>query len=1045
MKGNTPGLFSDVSFKPQNYTIGSTVAEGGVGAIHQATDLNICRTVAMKVLRDDKTLSREDVLRFVQEAQITGQLEHPNIVPVYELGQKEDQSPYYAMKLIHGTTLEDILDGIQREDASVTAKYPLAMLLTIFEKICDAVAFAHSRGIVHRDLKPGNVMVGEYGEVLVLDWGMAKITGQESLRTTPSEPPSSVPVAGVHVRDSNLTIGCGCILGTPSYMAPEQAANQAIDPRTDIYALGGILYTILALRPPHQEGEVYEMLEHIKAGHILSPLAYNPPPSGNPFGFLFRSATDRSASPHFPHCPDGRIPESLSMIAMKALALKPEDRYQEVGDLQKDIRAYQGGFITSAEARGLCKSMKLLIRRHRTESILIAASLLIILVLTATYMTGVVSALRKQIKAEEDRRVLEAERQRNWRLIIQENFSDPAIGSRWESNGPMTVEGGELRVKEMDQCVRLKTPVLGDVRLVFDCRQESENLSDISCFLSAPRSPLETATVGGYFFQYGGMLNQRISLRGPKGVLWDACASPLIRGRRFHVEATKVGRQLTLAVDGRTVIDWTDEQFVSGPDRAFVGFYNYMTDTRYSNIRVYAHDPAVAADLFDVAESYLARGRYEFAQDLFQQVLDSSNDPRRTERARKGLAHSTRMIRLREEFPAIRARLLKVWPGASVSLGNSGISVDIDRLQVRDLSPLQGLPIVELRCGNNQIPSLEPLKDMKMNLLACENNRISSLEPLRGMPLTELNCGGNPIRDLEPLRGMDLKKLLCPECEIASLAPLCGMNLEWLQCESNQIESLEPLSKTVMRALSFDRNRVSDLGPLRSMPLFELSFVGNQIKDLEPLKGMPLVSLRCDANRIENLQPLKGMKLTRLQCMGNPLKTLYPIILNPPKRLLFDADSLSPDDWKFLEARDGRAPYGDILRDARINRHAKNRDRAALRALAGEFRGHRYLTVCLFANWPDAKRICEELGGHLAVITDPQENEFIQKLVRIESWIGLSYEGQKGSWINGEPVRFQNIDSSYRRSGSMVISPGGRWSTSDPQWPTSSFCLEWDN
>ena len=103
------------------------------------------------------------------------------------------------------------------------------------------------------------------------------------------------------------------------------------------------------------------------------------------------------------------------------------------------------------------------------------------------------------------------------------------------------------------------------------------------------------------------------------------------------------------------------------------------------------------------------------------------------------------------------------------------------------------------------------------------------------------------------------------------------------------------------------------------------------------------------------------------------------------------------------------------------------------------------MTVCLFANWPDAKRICEELGGHLAVITDPQENEFIQKLVRIESWIGLSYEGQKGSWINGEPVRFQNIDSSYRRSGSMVISPGGRWSTSDPQWPTSSFCLEWDN
>jgi serine/threonine protein kinase len=1077
-KGKTPGLFSDVSFNPQNYAIGSTVAEGGVGAIHQATDLNIRRTVAVKVLRDDKTLSREDVLRFVQEAQITGQLEHPNIVPVYELGQKEDQSPYYAMKLIHGITLEDVLENINKGDQAIIEKYSLAMLLTIFEKICDAVAFAHSRGIVHRDLKPGNVMVGEYGEVLVLDWGMAKIMGQESPRKTLSEPSSSAAIEGVRVRDSNLTIGCGYILGTPSYMAPEQAANQPIDPRTDIYALGGILYAILALRPPHEEGEVYEMLQNIKDGRILSPLTYNSPPRAKLFDVLFRKTADRAVSPRFPHCPAGQIPESLSMISMKALALKSEDRYQEVRDLQKDIQAYQDGFITSAETKGLFKSLKLLIRRHRVESALIAVSLLVILFLTVAYAMGERTkrlALQARLKAEEDRRRLEekteAERRRNWRLRFSEDFSGPDFLSRWETDGPWKVKDGELRIGGVEQCVRFKTPVVGDVRMVFDCQKDDGPLSDISVFLGGLKtSALAGAFQNGYLFQYGGNLNRRIRLISPNAILWSKCASPLKRGWRYHVEVRKTGNRLVLMIDGQTIVDVSDERPLYGAEHAYVGFYNYKTETRYSNIKVYTHDPALAADLLETAEELLSRGSRVAARELFRQVLDSSQDAKRTAQAEKGFAKAARDIQAVEDFPSIRARLRKIWPKAVVTLGTSGIVVNIRGLDIGDLSPLRGLRVSELRCDNNRITSLEPLRDMELTSLRVDANCIASLEPLRGMPLISLICDNNQIRDLEPLRGMNLKALSCGLNPISSLNPLRGMKqLDYLQVGNAQIASLEPLRGVRLNDLDVSGNQIASLEPLRGMSLNQLYIDNNQIEDLSPLQDADLLSLNCSRNRIASLEPIGKMYLERLKCSGNriedlgplkemdglsfldcrnnPLKTLEPVVQRPPRRWLFDIEQLRSADRALLEARSGQALYAENLRNARVRLYAKQKDGAGLRSIAVPFGGHFYLLIQQDATWAEARKMCEELGGHLVVITSAAENDFIRSQCEPGiNWcfIGLALEGSKRKWVTDEPFEFSRLEVSPEFHGNAIIGEDGNWLPVLPRQVVSGFIVEWD-
>src|SRR5882757_3174683 len=178
------------------YKVITTINRGGMGVILQTRDLRIRRTVAMKVMKTSSQFSRESVLRFIDEAQLTGQLEHPNIVPVYELGIDAQGEIFYTMKFVKGTTLDDVLRGIRHGRPKIIEKYPLGALLTIFQKVCDAVAFAHSKGIVHRDLKPENIMIGSFGEVLVMDWGLAK-NMTSGRRETRSETPPEEPVAPV--------------------------------------------------------------------------------------------------------------------------------------------------------------------------------------------------------------------------------------------------------------------------------------------------------------------------------------------------------------------------------------------------------------------------------------------------------------------------------------------------------------------------------------------------------------------------------------------------------------------------------------------------------------------------------------------------------------------------------------------------------------------------------------------------------------------------------------------------------------------------------
>ena len=351
----------------KKYKVLGTIGRGGMGVVHQARDLRIVRNVAMKVIKTSSQFSRENVLRFVDEAQLTGQLQHPNIIPVYELGLDEFGEVFYTMKYVKGTTLDQVLRRIREREEDAIKKYPLATLLTVFQKICDGVAYAHSMGVVHRDLKPDNVMIGEYGEVLVMDWGLGKkmaggMHDEHLGDTVPQMPPSDL--RGFETLN-------GLIVGTPPYISPEAARGDLdqIDSRSDIHVLGSILYAILTLRPPFPGKEFGELIEQIVSGQIVHPTSFSQPI--NPL----RQSDPPPPGPDgvncvLSHLPGRRVPEGLAAIVMKAMATEQALRYQTVAELQADILSWQGGFAPKAERAGIGRQMILWAGRHKGNVVL---------------------------------------------------------------------------------------------------------------------------------------------------------------------------------------------------------------------------------------------------------------------------------------------------------------------------------------------------------------------------------------------------------------------------------------------------------------------------------------------------------------------------------------------------------------------------------------------------------------------------------------------------------------------------------------------------
>jgi serine/threonine-protein kinase len=372
-------------------------AQGGLGIVSVARDAELNREVALKEIQEQHADHAESRARFLLEAEITGRLEHPGVVPVYGLGTYSDGRPFYAMRLVKGETLQDAIRSFHRAqgpdrnpgDRAVAFRH----LLGRFVAVCQTVAYAHSRGVLHRDLKPANIMLGSYGETLILDWGLAKATGRGDGATGPAEEALRPSQAGAAAPTQ-----MGAALGTPHYMSPEQAAGQfdVLGPASDVYGLGATLFCLLTGRAPFTDADAVAVLENVKRGLFPRPRQLH-----------------------------AELPAALEAICLKAMARKPEGRYASANALADDIEHYLADEPVAAYGEPIAARLGRWARRHRP---ILAGAVVLLLTAVVALTVGFMAVNRERQRTAD---ALQAEARRRSQTLRALDAMSSQVIEQW--------------------------------------------------------------------------------------------------------------------------------------------------------------------------------------------------------------------------------------------------------------------------------------------------------------------------------------------------------------------------------------------------------------------------------------------------------------------------------------------------------------------------------------------------------------------------------------------------------------------------------------
>ncbi len=807
------------------YLIGQLLGHGGESLVHEAVQQAFGRVVAIKTLHAAEP-DQHRLRRFRAEAAITALLEHPAIIPVHDLRLGADGRLQLVMKRVTGKTWRALLDG---------APGPLMRPLTgeehveVLLKVCDAVVFAHSRGILHRDLKPENVMVGEHGEVLVMDWGCAVHVG-------PTPPHPDIPVlAEMHG-----------VSGTPAYFSPEQARadHAACGPWSDVYLLGAVLYRMLTGSPPHHGEDLTSTI----------------------------SAAARCATAHDPLASGIRAPPELARIAVEAMQTDPAKRIRRADEFAAAVRRY----LDHREVHRLldeARQQHELTRAGGPESddafrraigaIEQAVALWPEHVEARRLVIGISLDSAQRAIATGDFHV--ARRQAQAAATEAERLGDgDAIDNAHRIAGFADMRERQTRGRESKLAVLRKLATGGAV------------VAGLALLVGLIAVWRESSITGRALAEAKGNLERADSERAAR-VEGERLAAPALLAQAREMAAQRRlpdALALVLAAQGFAPTDpapW----LMAGQLLAALG-------KRSDAVVALDHALELKPDKLADELRQLCRGPAVDVESRITEVLV---------RMGAGAIAGSLNLSAGQRATLARQRLAQTWPKLPprcvTSLPDGTLSVLLSRAAqpVDSIEALRGLPIAQLDLsGQDRLCDLTPLATLPLTRLTINAVAATDMAPVLGLRLRQLAASSTALTNLSLLRGLPLDSLELGISGVTSLAPLASLRLSELRLSNcDALADITALSLLPLESLTLDAPpggavALCDLGPLRGRPLRELSLANQRgVVSLAPLKGAPLVRVVLSGTAVTDLQPLVGPALKFLDLTDAAVDDLRPL------------------------------------------------------------------------------------------------------------------------------------------------------------------------
>ena len=773
------------------YELQKQIAVGGMGAVYLVDDQHLNRKIVVKFLQQRFLDNPDAIARFIQEAKITSKLQHPNIVPIHKIGKTEDGDLFYTMPYIEGETLKFILDELESENESVLKRYTPSSLLNIFIQLCQTVEYAHEHGILHRDIKPENIMIGEFGNVYLMDWGIGKLVEGDRLEVNDFQDISELRST------SNMTM-TGQMLGTPGYMAPEQIkSGSEITNSTDVFALGAVLYHIVNLKMPFRGITNLQTITNTIQGKFSSKL------------------NKINREDEVPFWKEQVLSVALRAIYTKALNVNINSRYHSANELRVDVERYMNGYPTKAEDASFYRSVSLMLTRHKFKSFFFLTSITLIVIISGLTLYSVNKSKDRVLRHKQvavknlnDAFFEKGKREKRYRNL-QNNQS-----LLFSAAKKYIHQGDDVKAEQLlRSSIQLKKnsthfELLGDIYQSRDRFNESSSYY-VQAQELAPSQSVENKILD----------NQR----------YASYEFPYVRWGNMSMDYKNTGREAEAEIINLRMGKFAKEKI---DELAAI-----LSKT----------SPKTTVDLNTTGISVSHKGEAD--------ITDLSCISGFPVNELDWKSNSLLSLEGIEGISLINCLILGGQYNDVSSFRNCRLTFlrCVNNMNIVDLEPLNGQPINRLYLGSTGVEDIATLASMPLVVVMLENTNVSDITPLKGKRLKWLELHGlSGVRSIDILAGMPLRSLGIAKTGVSDLSPLKGAPLYEIDISYTKVNNINVLEHKPLVGVSIRETGVVDLSPLQYSPISHLDIRDTKVNRLDILKNFNLKKLRMSGIELKN-------------------------------------------------------------------------------------------------------------------------------------------------------------------------------------------------